>query len=92
MLKRPQQLLIACAVCAAIALGSTAIAEAAMDRSDPFSTPVTVQVEAGPAVLASGGGGTIGAANRAGASWIADLDLSDHEQYLRHHRRLELSA
>jgi hypothetical protein len=88
MLKRPQQLLIASTVCAALGLGSSAIAGAATDRSGSSSTTAAVEVEAGPAALASGGGGAIGAIHHARASWTADLNLSDHEQYLRHHRRL----
>jgi hypothetical protein len=50
------------------------------------------EVEAGPAVLASGSGGATGAINHDWASWIGDLDLTDHEQYLRHHRRLAAIA
>lgn len=40
MQNRPQQLLVASAVCAALALGSSAVAAAATDRSGPASTTI----------------------------------------------------
>lgn len=122
MLTRRKQLLIASAVSAAFALGSSAIAGAATDSSGSSSTGAAVHesavamqplaltfadvpgkashasaestvtadahVEAGPAVLAGSGGGATGAINHARTSWIGDLNLTDHEQYVRHHQRL----
>jgi hypothetical protein len=40
------------------------------------------------APLASGRGGSAGAMNHVRDSWIQDLYLTDHEQYVRHHERL----
>ncbi|HSZ04830.1 MAG TPA: hypothetical protein VK778_06470 [Solirubrobacteraceae bacterium] len=93
MLKRLKQLVIGSAVLpAALAVGSSASAEAAtVNSSGPSSTPTTLQegsAKASAVGLAAGRGGSAGAMSHVRDSWIHDLHLTDHEHYVRHHERL----
>jgi len=77
MLTRPKQLLIAGAAMAAIALGGSAIAGAAVGNrsSSTLATPSTT-----------------GALLPARDSLIHAPSLTDHERYVRHHQRLASAA
>jgi hypothetical protein len=92
ILKRLKQLVIGSAVLpAALAVGSSASAEAAtVNSSGPSSTLATVQesssAKAGAVGLAAARGGS--AMSHVRDSWIHDLYLTDHEHYVRHHERL----
>jgi hypothetical protein len=81
MWKRLKQLVIGSAIVpAALAVGSSASAEAATGNSSGQSSTV--------APLVTERGGSAGAMNHVRDSWIHDLYLTDHEQYVRHHERL----
>ena len=77
--KRLKQLLLGSAALAAFAFGGSATAGATTSTSGSSSSA---------APLASVRGGSVGAMNHVRDSWIHELSLSDHEQYLRHHERL----
>jgi hypothetical protein len=76
MFTRPQQLLIAGAAIAALALGGSAIAGAA-ERSGSSSTLAARR--------------TTGTLHPARDSRIHNPSLTDHELYVRHHQRLASS-
>ena len=86
MLKRLKQLLIGGAALAALALGSSASAGAATGSGN------SSLAKASAAPLASVRGGSGGAMNHVRYGWIRDPYLTDHEQYVRHHKRLASQA
>ena len=94
MPKRLKQLVIAGAVSAALALGGSALAGAATVASGSSSTATgdIPSATASAAPLTSVHGGSVGAMNHVRDSWIHDLYLTDHEQYVRHHQRLASGA
>jgi hypothetical protein len=52
----------------------------------PITGDAASKVSAAP--LTVGRGGSVGAMHHVRDSWIRDLYLTDHEQYVRHHQRL----
>jgi len=99
MSKRLKQLVIGGAALAALTLGGSASAGAASGSGSSStvvatreSTVKTVTGDAAPkgsaASLGSGRSGSIRAMHHVRDSWIHDLYLTDHQQYLRHHERL----
>jgi len=94
MPKRLKQLMIAGAVSAALALGGSAVAGATTAASGPSSTAAAdvPSATASAAPLTSVHRGSVGAMNHVRDSWIHDLYLTDHEQYVRHIERLASGA
>ena len=98
--KRLKQLVIGGVVLAALALDSSASAGAATDSSGSSLTVAAVQASSngGPPALSAtraprtARGGSAGAIHRVRDGWIRDPYLTDHEQYVRHHRRLASAA
>jgi Spy/CpxP family protein refolding chaperone len=79
MPKRLKQTLIAGAAFAMIALGRSAIAGAAAVGEPEPLLPAGVD------------GDTTDEMKHAGESWVHGLNLTDHEQYVRHHQRLAVA-
>jgi hypothetical protein len=90
MLKRLKQLVIGGAALGALVLGSSAITGAAAGSTGSSSATTTLHARA--AAPASVGGGTTGAMNHVRDVRIGDTHLTDHELYVRHHRRLATLA
>jgi hypothetical protein len=90
MQKRLKQLVIGGAVLAAVALGGSASAGAATGSSSGSSSTMASKASAAP--LTRVRGGSVGAMHHERDSWIHDLYLTDHEQYVRHHQRLASQA
>ena len=92
--KRLKQLVIGSAVLAALALGSSPSAGAATENSGSSSATASgapaAKVSAAP--LTADRGGSVGAMHHVRDSWIHDLYLTDHQQYVRHHQRLASQA
>jgi hypothetical protein len=78
--KRLKQLVLGSAALAVLVFGGSASAGAATSTGSSSSATI--------ATHASVRGGSVGAMNHVRDSWIHDLYLTDHEQYLRHHQRL----
>ncbi|HME01701.1 MAG TPA: hypothetical protein VKG38_01550 [Solirubrobacteraceae bacterium] len=95
-LKRLKQLVIGGPVLVALALGGSASAGAATAHAPrPSAHDITEKTltadpaaKASAAPLVSGRGRPADAMSHIRDSWIHDLYLTDHEQYVRHHERL----
>lgn len=87
--KRLLQPMIGVAALAAVALGGSALAEAATTANTPASVTAAVPPSgARTAPLTSLGGGSPPASSRVRNGRRPDRDLTDHERYVRHHQRL----
>ena len=103
MMSKPlTQLVPGGAVLAALALGGSASGEAATPSSGSSSTTATLEAsgrgglpapssdaaKASAVRLTTARGGSAGAMHHIHDGWIRDLYLTDHEHYVRHHKRL----
>jgi hypothetical protein len=105
MKQRLKQLAVGGAILAALALGGSASAGATTDSggSSPATAaphpnsggglPARASTRAPSAApLTTSRRGSVGALHHVRDSWIRDLYVTDHEQYIRHHMRLASQA
>jgi hypothetical protein len=74
------------------ALSSTRAPATAAHESAETTVTGDAAAKASAAPLTMDRGGSVGAMHHVRDSWIRDLYLTDHEQYVRHHRRLASRA